>query len=275
MINFLHNFTPQPILFSIGQIHIYWYGLFMVTGIIIALIINLKLAEYYNINKEIIYDLSFWLIIWGVIGARIYDVILELPYYANNPLNVFKIWQGGLAIHGAIIAGLLTVYFYCKKLDVNFWKITSIIVPGLALAQAIGRWGNYFNQELFGKPTSLPWGIPIEILNRPIDHMGNQFFHPTFLYESLGNFAIFIILISIHLLVIKRRTSEKINNHYTLTLLYLVLYSILRFSLEFIRIDYTPTFFNLRTPQIISSIIIIACIILLIRLFSKKALKNY
>ncbi len=263
MINWLHTFNPQAILLSFGHLHIYWYGLFMVLGIITALGVSLKLARYYKVANETIFDLSFWLIISSLLGARLYDVFLNFSYYLNSPLEILKIWRGGLAIHGAIIAGLITVYFFSKKQKISFWKLTAIITPGLALGQAIGRWGNYFNQELFGLPTTKPWGIPISLLNRPADYVTSRFFQPTFLYESLGCLLIFIVLIGINRLLIKKNLLNR-RHFILLTSFYMILYSILRFFLEFIKIDATPTLFGLRWPQIVSLLIVSVSVILLI-----------
>lgn len=257
---FLHTFHPNPILISFGPINIYWYGLLVVLGILAAIFTALKLAGYYNIKKEVIIDLAFYLVLFGIIGARFYDVLLELPYYLNHPFDVFKIWQGGLAIHGAIIAGIITVWLFAKKRGLNFWLLAAIITPGLALAQAIGRWGNYFNQELFGKPTGSPWGIPIDLMNRQIGYISYEFFHPTFLYESIGSFIIFVVLIFLHFLMIKKT----IMRYELCVMSYTILYSILRFSTEFIRIDKTPVIFNLRFPQIASLVIIFLSVALLL-----------
>ena len=262
MISLLHAYHPSSILISFGPIDIHWYGLLIVLGIIAAIAITLKLASYYNIKKETIIDLAFWLIISGVIGARIYFIFLELPYYLKYPLDMFKPWQGGLAIHGAIIGGALALWLYTKKYKLNFWLSAALIAPGLALAQAIGRWGNYFNQELFGKPTNLPWGIPIDLLNRPIEFLNNIYFQPTFLYESLGNFLVFAVLIVLHFYLIKK---QKIND-FNLKLVvfsYLILYSLLRFFLEYFRIDSTPYLLDLRLAQFISLLIIISSFIYL------------
>ncbi len=263
MFNFLHTFQPQSVLISFGPITIYWYGFFIVLGILAAVLVAYKLAKYYQIKRDLIFDLSFWLVIGGLIGARIYDVFLFLPYYLKNPIDALKIWQGGLAIHGGIIAGVIIIWFFARKKKINFWKLTALIIPGLALAQTIGRWGNYFNQELFGLPTSLSWGIPINIINRPLEYISTEFFHPTFLYESLGNLLIFLILIIINIYFIKKK---RLTNHFFvwITALYMILYSILRFSLEFIRLDETPYFLFLRWPQIISLILITIAILLLI-----------
>ena len=263
MINFLHTFNPEPILVSLGPVNIYYYGFFILLGSIVAISIALKLASFYNIKKDTIIDLAFWLIVGGIIGARIYHVLLELPYYLENPLSTFKIWQGGLAIHGGIIAGGIIIYLFSKKNKINFWLITSFLVPGLALAQAMGRWGNYFNGELFGLPTDKPWGIPISVANRPAEYINFEYFHPTFLYESLGNLSIFFVLIAIHILVIKNKKQNKIIFYQLISIGYLILYSILRFSLEFVRIDRTPELLGLRFPQIASILIVFTSLVIL------------
>lgn len=263
MFNFLHTFKPQPILISLGPVNIYWYGLFLVLAILAALYVTSRLAKRENIPSQLVFDLAFWLIVWGIIGARIYDILLELPYYLQHPLQTLEIWRGGLAIHGAVIAGLIVVWQFSRQKKINFWRLTSLIVPGLVFGQAIGRWGNYFNQELFGKPTSQAWGIPINLINRPAEYAGYQYFQPTFLYESLGCLAIFLILILASAYF--RRIKKKLAAPEVWSVAsYMILYSILRFSLEFIRIDYAPAALGLRWPQIISLIIIISFIIILI-----------
>jgi prolipoprotein diacylglyceryl transferase len=264
MFNFLHNFSPTPVLLSFGPLHIYWYGLFIVLGVLAGLTVSLKIAKKFGLSPNKIFDLAFWLIIFGIIGARIYHVFLEWGYYSQNYWNILKVWQGGLAIHGAIIAGLLVLFYFCWKEKVNFWLVAAVFAPGIALGQAIGRWGNYFNQELFGTPTNLPWGIPINLMNRPDQYISADFFHPTFLYESLGDICIFIILI----LIIRKFLQKKWQNYKIILLVYLILYSALRFSMEFLRTDTTAYFLGIRWPQIMSSLIIIVCVVLLF--FPKK-----
>ncbi len=270
MINFLHVFKPSPILISLGPINVYWYGLLIVSGILLGTLITLRLSKYYNLKKETIINLIFWLLISGLLGARIYHVLLEWPYYLKHPFNILAIWQGGLAIHGAIITGLAIVWIFTKKNKLNFWLLAAVLVPGLMLAQAIGRWGNYFNQELFGQPTNLSWGIPIDFTNRPLAYISSEFFHPAFLYESLGNLLIFLILISFHVWIIKK---HKFSNlcYLLLVVIYLILYSLLRFILEFIRIDPTYVILGLRFPQIISLIIIFLSFLLLLLKIKKHA----
>lgn len=251
MLNFLHYYHPQAILFSFGAFNLYFYGLIMSLAIIASIKVVIVLGKKNNFKTDYIIDLSFWLILGGLIGARAYDVLLFLPTYLSNPIDIFKIWNGGLAIHGGLIGGAIAFFLYNRKKKVDLVKLVSIILPGLALGQAIGRFGNYFNQELFGRPTSLPWGIPIDIWNKPIAYLNYEYFHPTFLYESLGCLLIFLVLWKLDA-IIKKETS---------IIIYFIGYSILRFSLEFIKIDDTPSFLGLRWPQVISLIIIIASLI--------------
>jgi phosphatidylglycerol:prolipoprotein diacylglycerol transferase len=259
MFSLLHNFLPQAILFNLGPITIYWYGLFIVTGIIFALGLTLLLANRFKINPETIWDLSFYLVLFGIIGARVYEIFLEFPYYFTHPNQIIKIWEGGLAIHGGIIAGFITLFIFVKKYKLNFWQLAAIFTPGLALGQSIGRFGNWFNQELFGLPTSLPWGIPIALENRPIEFISQSFFQPTFLYESLGSLLIASLLF---ILLWKQNNNLTKKIAMQISACYLALYAVLRFSLEFIKIDATPIIFNLRLPQITSLIFLIAAFII-------------
>ena len=274
MLNFLHNFNPEPILVSLGPIHIYWYGLFIVLGILLATLVAFKLASFYNISKNTIFDSAFYTIFGGLIGARIYYIFLELPFYIEHPLDIFKVWNGGLAIHGGLIGGLIVLLYFCRKYKLNFWLLSAIYAPGLALAQTIGRWGNYFNQELFGTPTNLPWGIPILPENRMMDFFNFDYFHPTFFYESIGNFFIFIILITIHSWIIKKKITG--NKVYVFILgTYLLLYSILRFFMEFLRIDNPSIVSGLNVPQIVSLIIIGSILAVFVKnIFTKRALEK-
>ncbi len=245
----------------------------MTLSIIGALALSFYLAKYYNIAKNTLFDLSFWLIIGGLIGARIYDDFLQLPYYIHHPLQSLEIWKGGLAIHGAIIAGLLITWLFVRYHKLNFWKLTALLVPGVALGQAIGRWGNYFNQEIFGLPTTWAWGIPIDTINRPSQYINNLYFQPTFLYESLACLFISLFLIAFTLYTAKKKTLN-IKFYVLVTALYMLLYSILRFMLEFIRLDQAPSILGLRWPQIISLLIIIISFLLIFLYPHAKSQKN-
>jgi phosphatidylglycerol:prolipoprotein diacylglycerol transferase len=262
MFKFLHTFEPQRILYSLGPISIYWYGFFIVLAIVAGGLVILRLAKKQNVSEETIFDLLFWLVLGGLIGARLYDVLLELPYYMRQPLAILKVWQGGLAVHGAIVGCAVALFIFAKKRRLDFWLLTALVATAAPLAQAIGRLGNYFNQELIGRPTDLPWGIPIDIANRPLEYLSFQYFHPTFLYESLGNMIIFLILL---LLINKTIKSQDSPSRMSNVFVYLILYSVLRFSLEFIKIDRTPELFGLRWPQIASlGLVVIALVGLVI-----------
>jgi phosphatidylglycerol:prolipoprotein diacylglycerol transferase len=257
MFDFLHTFQPEATLLAFGPIKIYWYGLFIVLGTIAALNVAMSLAKKRDYPATKLFDLAFWLILFGIIGARIYHIFLEWPYYSKFPADILKIWQGGLAIHGGIIAGLIVLIWFCRKEKTSIWFLSTLIVPGLALGQAIGRWGNYFNQELFGRPTSLPWGLPIDLMHRPMQYLSAEYFHPTFLYESLGNLLIFGIVLFLTIRII----NKKIKNEKVVLLTYLALYSVLRFFTEFIRVDSTALVLGFRWPQIISAIIFIVSVV--------------
>lgn len=273
MIIFLHTFQPSPILSSIGPVNIYWYGFFVCLAVLSSLMAAVILIRKTDIKPEAIIDLTVWLVVGGLIGARLYDAGLEYAYFANHPLDILKIWQGGLAIHGALIGGCLALWLYAKKYGHNFWRLAALTATVLPLGQAIGRWGNYFNQELFGYPTALPWGIPIDFLHRPWLYLDYTYFHPTFLYESLGNLLIFIILVFCQIRIIKKNKTDK-SVYQLLLAVYFSLYSLLRFFLEFVRVDNTPAIFNLRFPQIISLAIILACLSYFAGYFWLKTIKK-
>lgn len=269
MIGWLHAFHPQAILFSYGFINIHWYGLFFVIGLSAGFGLSCYLARRHGESPETIFDLAFWLIIFGLLGARLYDVALEWPYYAAHPTQILMIWRGGLAIHGGLIAGALALFIFIKKHHLDFWKLSSLLLPGLALAQAIGRFGNYFNQELFGRPTVRPWGIPIDLINRPEGYSAYQYFHPTFLYESLGCLFISLTLIALNLWIARGRETRRVFYVWTAAL-YMILYSVLRYLLEFIRIDTTPIVAGLRWPQLASLFLFLLGAALIVRFYAQK-----
>jgi len=203
------------------------------------------LAKLRNLKSDDLLDLALWVVIAGIIGARLYDVfIIDWAHFSQHLDRILNIWQGGLAIHGAIIGGLIAVYTWCRYKKQNIWQWLDIITVALPLAQAIGRWGNYFNSELFGGPTNLPWGIPIAENLRPFIYKSFEYFQPAFLYESLMNLCLFIIL-----LVLFKKNHLKIGQS---TGLYLIGYGIIRFIMEFIRMDVTALFMGIRVPQLAS-----------------------
>ncbi len=274
--NFLQKYSPQPIIFESDFFVLRFYGLIIVIAIILCFILALHLAKKTKIKTDDLFDLVIWLMVGGIVGARLYDVIfIEWEYFRSNLLAIFKIWEGGLSIHGTIIGGIVSLFIWSKIHSKNFWKFAALIFTVLPLGQAIGRWGNYFNQELFGYPTNLPWGIFISPQNRPMRFFSSEYFHPTFLYESILNLILFFVLFFTYKKAIQSEfTSQKNNNikkRITPTFIipiYLLGYSIIRFTIEFVRIDETPTYFGLRLPQIASIIIFLGTVIYL--LFRKR-----
>lgn len=258
MINWLHTNIPDAVIWQLGPIQIHWYGLAILIAILVAMTIVLRLASRFDISRDKLWDLMFWLVVGALIGARVYEVLLVDPsYYWLYPLDSLKIWQGGLAIHGAWIGGLIVLYLFTKKYKLNLLKLLDLVAIGTIIGQVIGRWGNYFNQELYGTPTDMLWGIPISQVNRISGYEMFTHFHPTFLYESLGNLLILIIL----LIFLKYK---KYNGQ--IFFIYLGLYSLLRLLTEFIRIDPTLMLFSLRWPAILSVLFVIVAIIGLIKI---------
>lgn len=256
MFTLLHTFTPDRVLINIGPLTIYWYGLFVALGIFLGLLLVVHLAKKYNIHKDKIYNLAFYLLIFGLLGDRLYEVFSNWGYYSNNLLDIFKIWQGGLAIHGAMIAGLIVLYVFGKRNKISFWLLGDLLVPALALGQAIGRWGNYFNQELYGKPTDLPWGIPINLSNRVEPYLNNQYFHPTFLYLGLWCLMVAGVLVLMHKARAKSEKSKLLKTG-NIMLSYFFLYSIGRFSVEMLRLDPMPVIAGLRLAQWASLVLVV------------------
>lgn len=275
MFIFLHNYLPQPILLQIGWLQIHWYGFLIALGALAGFLFICNLAKHYELKKDDVYNLTFYLIIFGLIGDRLYYVFYAWPYYSRHLLDIFKIWEGGLAIHGAMIAGFLVIYFFSRRQKINPWLLLDIFIIALPLAMAFGRWGNYFNQELFGRPTDLAWGIPILPAKRPPEFMNDNYFHPTFLYESLWDLLIFAFLYAWHKLrLAKHKNLEQIQGLGNIALAYFILYSLGRFLNEFLRVDYSPYFLGLRWAQIFSLIIIIGCVAILALKISRQKFKK-
>lgn len=268
MINWLHTNEPEALLGELGSLGIHWYGLLIALGIVAGYLFVSSLVKKYKININL--DLLLiYLFVCGLIGGRLYYVLYAWPFYQDNLLDIFKVWEGGLALHGDLIGGAVGLALFSWRKKFKFIKLADILVPGVALAQAIGRWGNYFNQELFGSPTNLPWGIPIKESLRPEAFVNSSYFHPVFLYESIANFFIFLILFAWHQVSLKKK---KLPNGFIFTF-YIFIYSSVRFGLEFLRQDYSPFVGGFRWFQLMSLIAIIISGIVLI-LFGIKIFKK-
>lgn len=250
----------NPVAFSIGSFPIYWYGLIITGAFIVAGLLAVRLARESRIDPEHVLNLFIYIIPAAIIGARLYYVLFSWSDYSGNYSEIFAIRHGGLAIHGGLLGGFLAGFIYVRKHKLNFWQMADVLVPGLALGQAIGRWGNFINQEAFGGPVSpefismFPHFIQRQML------IGGQYHHPAFLYESLWNLLVFIVLMF-------KRQQAKFHGH--ILLAYLALYSVGRFFIEGIRTD-SLMLGPLRVAQVASLILFVVAIALHIRFSSLK-----
>ncbi len=236
-------------LITIGSVNIKWYSALILVGAFIAIIMTIKEGTKYRYPKDFIFNLLFWAIVFGVVGARLYYVAFNLNLYTNY-IDILKIWEGGLAIHGGIIFGLITIIIYCKKYHIRSIRMTDFIAPGLILAQAIGRWGNFFNGEAHGAATTIAELQSLHIPNFIIQGMniGGLYYQPTFLYESIWCLIGFIIL-----LIIRRLKYTKVGQP---TAFYLMWYSLGRFFIEGMRTD-SLMLGGFRMAQIVSVVLFI------------------
>jgi phosphatidylglycerol:prolipoprotein diacylglycerol transferase len=257
---FLHTWHPHALIVSLGGLSLHWYGLTLALGALAGYTVIVKLGRQYRLSEQSVTDLFLWLLIVGLLGARLYHVTNEWAFYTAHPSEIFKVWNGGLAIHGGLLAGLITLWVFARKKAWSFWRLADILAAGVILGQAIGRWGNYFNPELFGRPTALPWGIPIDLAHRPAGYLQFTYFHPTFLYESLGSLAIFGVLWWLHRRRLRQQPLGPWQVPGSLALTYFLLYAVLRISTESLRIDRTPIIDGWRLPILTSALIILAAI---------------
>lgn len=224
--------SPSTGVWNLGPLPLRAYALAIILGIIVAITWGDRRWRKLGGKSGEISDIAVWAVPFGIVGGRIYHVITDAQLYfgANtNPIDALKIWQGGLGIWGAISFGALGAWIAAKRNGIQMAPLADALAPGIVLAQAIGRWGNYFNQELFGGPTLFPWGLEIDLQYRPAGYEQFEIFHPTFLYES-----IWAVLVAIILIFAERRW--QINNG-RIFLLYVALYSSGRLLIEQLRID--------------------------------------
>ena len=263
--------SPGPILFELGSLSIRWYGILISSAVLIGLSISQYLGKYRDLNPDDISDLVIFLVIGAIPCARIYYVLFQWQEYVQNPADMIAIWKGGIAIHGAIIGGVIAGIIFAKIKKLSFWQIADVIAPSLILGPAIGRWGNFFNSEAFGRPTDLPWKLYIPMNNRPLQYINEEFFHPTFLYESLWNLSIFGILIALFFWGVKNKNKLKAG---TIFFVYMIGYSLGRVWIEGFRID-SLMLADFRIAQLVSLSAIAFGIFALVWLYIvKKSLPN-
>ncbi|WP_458411947.1 prolipoprotein diacylglyceryl transferase [Schinkia sp. CFF1] len=239
----------------VGPFTIYWYGVIIACGAMLGLWIAQRESIRRGFAKEIFMDLVLYAIPIAILSARAYYVIFQWPYYAQHPGEIIKIWEGGLAIHGGLIGAVITGYVFTKKRNISFWKLADIAAPSIILGQAIGRWGNFMNQEAHGGEVTRAFLEGLHLPKFIIDQMyiNGVYYHPTFLYESLWDFVGFIILMSLRKVNLKRGE---------LFLSYLIWYSIGRFFVEGLRTDSLMLTSHLRIAQVISIVLVVAAVII-------------
>lgn len=259
----------NPILVDLGFIQIYWYSIMLFIGFLLGGYLLLREARRFDVSDEFIINMFFYTIPIAIIGARLYYVIFSWDMYASNPIDIFKVWEGGLAIHGGVLFGLIFVIIYSKKHGYSPVKIMDMASVGLIVGQIIGRWGNFFNQEAHGPATTLAtlksYHLPDFIIKGM--NIDGVYYHPTFLYESLWNLIGLIIM-----LIIRRRRRIKVGQ---ICGFYMAWYGIGRFLIEMLRTD-ALMYGNLKVAQIVSILLIFVGLIFIIKgALNKKIDSNY
>ncbi|PLT29019.1 prolipoprotein diacylglyceryl transferase [Peribacillus deserti] len=259
----------SKIAFELGPLSVHWYGIIIGTGVLLGLLLAMRESERRGLSKDTFLDLILFAVPAAIICARIYYVLFEWEYYSKNPGSIIKVWEGGIAIHGALIGSVLTAYIFTKIKKISFWKVADIAAPSIILGQAIGRWGNFINQEAHGGEVSRSYleglHLPDFIVNQM--YINGAYYHPTFLYESLWNLAGFILLLFLRRVNLRRGE---------LFLTYVIWYSIGRFFIEGLRTDSLMLTDYLRIAQVLSlSLIVIALAVIIYRRVSGQAVKHY
>ncbi|WP_332236635.1 prolipoprotein diacylglyceryl transferase [Sporolactobacillus sp. KGMB 08714] len=254
------NLSIQPlnrVAVGLGPIHIYWYGIIIACGALLGLLLAMKEGRKRGLPKDLFVDLILFAAPIAILCARIYYVAFEWNYYSGHPSEIIAVWDGGIAIHGALIGAVATALVFCKVRRVPFWKVADIAAPSVILGQAIGRWGNFMNQEAHGGPTTRLFLENLHLPNFIINQMyiNGTYYVPTFLYESVWDFLGFILLI------ILRRANLGRGE---LFLTYLIWYSVGRFYIEGLRTDSLMLTGSLRIAQVVSILLIVLCIILIV-----------
>ncbi|WP_156877619.1 prolipoprotein diacylglyceryl transferase [Shimazuella kribbensis] len=221
----------DPVAFALGPFQIHWYGIIMGTAAMLGLYLAVREGKRQGIDTDKLLDMMIWVLPSAIIGARLYYVLFEWEYYATHPEEIIAVWKGGLAIHGGLIAAFLVGYLFIRKHKLSFLQLADIVAPSILLAQAIGRWGNFINQEAHGGPVSVTFLQSLQLPNWIIEQMtiGGVTYHPTFLYESLWNLVGFGVLLFLRYVVVPKRGEILFG--------YMIWYSLGRFFIEGLRTD--------------------------------------
>lgn len=256
--------SPGEIAFTVFNFPVRWYGIFIFLAIMSGILVVQCVAKHFfkEYSDDNLIDLSAVIIISGLIGARLYYVLLDYDYFSRYPNEIWAVWQGGLSIHGAIIGAIIGSFISIKKKELFFLRTADLFTFGLVTGQIIGRWGNYYNSEAFGLPCNLPWKLYIPPQSRPLGYLFHDYFHPTFLYEAFGSLLILIIL----LWILFRFNEIKSG---TIFFLYLILYSCVRICVETFRIDSVLSFGNIHVAHIASIVLLVVGLIGLLFVYKK------
>lgn len=253
MVNFL---TLNPIAFKVGPLSVHWYGIFIALAIVLATYLAIREAKKKNISEDTIYDIILYSIPVAIISARIYYVVFQWSYYQYHLNEIIKVWDGGIAIYGGLIGAGFVIWYYCKRKNISIWDIFDIAAPTVILAQGIGRWGNFMNQEAFGAVTNLHFlqslHLPDFIINQML--ISGSYRQPTFLYESLWDILGFIILIAF-------RHRDHLFKKGEIFFSYIMWYSFGRFFIEGMRTDSLMLFDTIRVSQLLSVILFFVALI--------------
>jgi len=253
---FWQTFAPQALLIKFGPIQIYWYGLFLALAVLSAFLLIRFLLKRKNLGltNDEVGDIVFFTIICGLMGARLWHILFyNFSYFLENPLEIFQVWHGGLAISGGVVGGLLFLIIYSRLKNKNFFNLLDLLIVTLPFAQAIGRMGNYFNQELFGPSCNYVWCIFISISNRPFEMQNFSLFHPVFFYELILD-----LILGIYLLIIYLKPKPSAVGK--IFWLYILGYAIIRFITEFFRLDSATLFWGLKWMQFFSVFLVILAV---------------
>jgi prolipoprotein diacylglyceryl transferase len=248
-------YIPSPssrFLVDSGPLHIRWYGLLLALGVLVGSAVARREMARRSLDPDLAYAVALWVVPFGLVGARLYHVATDWSTrFAGHWERIPQVWEGGLGIYGALFGGMLGGAIAARRYGIALPALLDCIAPGAAFAQALGRFGNYFNQELFGGPTRLPWGLEISLPNRPVGYTQYATFQPTFLYESLWCIAVGTIV-----LLVSRRAWERLAGGALLSL-YLALYSVGRFFVEGLRIDPAHEIGPLRLNQVVAAVVFV------------------
>jgi phosphatidylglycerol---prolipoprotein diacylglyceryl transferase len=257
----------DPFIFHLGPLAPRWYGILLAAGILIAILTTRRQLALRGRDPSLAGEVAVWAVPFGVVGARLYHVATDWSAFSGHLGDIPRIQQGGLGIYGAILGGAIGAAIGARRAGVPLLVILDCTAPGTALAQALGRFGNYANQELFGGPTDLPWGLEIDRAHRPAQYLDDPTFHPTFLYEAIWNLIVMAILLRV------ARRWRRYPPGYVLAL-YLALYSLGRFFVEGLRVDPAHEIGPLRLNQVVAAVVFACSLAVLVRLRRRAPLQD-